>query len=245
MGYLTRSGIQGGTARFRPKFYPSSGIFRRIDIEGFTGQTKDKQSGLWETFNYASLGMYLRNALTVRVRYIYSTEIFLNQKFRTDGLVVTASGLITNWLSLNLSARTGKAIYYSVPYQGTSSRLSASTTLQPSEQLRADLSLVYSTFHRDSDDLKIYEYPISRAKLTYQLNKYLFFRGIVEYNNFRKQMLSDFLASFTYIPGTVVHLGYGSLYQRIKWDNGNYVDSDRFLETRRAFFFKMSYLWRM
>jgi hypothetical protein len=93
--------------------------------------------------------------------------------------------------------------------------------------------------------VKIYEYPISRAKLTYQLNKYLFFRGIVEYNNFRKQMLTDFLASFTYIPGTVVHLGYGSLYQKIKWENDSYVGSDRFLETKRGFFFKMSYLWRM
>ncbi len=104
---------------------------------------------------------------------------------------------------------------------------------------------MYSDFTRQSDGQKIYDYPVARVKLTYQLNKYLFFRGITEYNKFRKQLLTDFLASFTYIPGTVVHLGYGSLYQRIKWDNGNYVDSDRFLETTRGFFFKMSYLWRM
>ena len=246
MGYLARSGIQSGTARFRPKFYPSSGIFHRIDLEGFTGQTKDKPSGMWETFNHASLGLYLRNALTARARYIYSTEVFLNQRFRTDALVTSVSGLVTNWLSISLSNRSGKAIFYSAsPYQGTSSQTSASTTVQPSEQLRADLSLVYVTFHRDSGDVKIYEYPISRAKLTYQLNKYLFFRGIVEYNNFRKQMLTDFLASFTYIPGTVVHLGYGSLYQKIKWENDSYVGSDRFLETKRGLFFKMSYLWRM
>jgi hypothetical protein len=232
--------------RYRPKFYPSSGIFRRIDLEGFTGQTKDKPSGMWETFNHASLGLYLWNALTARVRYIYSTEVFLNQRFRTDALVTSLSGLVTNWLSISLSHRSGKAIFYSTsPYQGTSSQTSASTTVQPSEQLRADLSLVYVTFHRDSGDVKIYEYPISRAKLTYQLNKYLFFRGIVEYNNFRKQMLTDFLASFTYIPGTVVHLGYGSLYQKIKWENDSYVGSDRFLETKRGLFFKMSYLWRM
>lgn len=91
------------------------------------------------------------------------------------------------------------------------------------------------------------KYPIARARVTYQMNKYLFFRGIVEYNKYRRRMLTDFLASFTYIPGTVAHAGYGSLYERMEWDNsrGSYVNSDRFMESQRGFFFKMSYLWRM
>jgi hypothetical protein len=58
-------------------------------------------------------------------------------------------------------------------------------------------------------------------------------------------MLTDFLASFTYIPGTVVHIGYGNLHEKIAWQNGRYVESDRFLETKRGFFFKTSYLWRL
>ncbi len=81
--------------------------------------------------------------------------------------------------------------------------------------------------------------------MTYQVNWYLFFRGILEYNDYRTELLTDFLASFTYIPGTVIHIGYGSLYDRIRWENGEYVDSDRFLEAKRAFFFKTSYLWRI
>lgn len=84
-----------------------------------------------------------------------------------------------------------------------------------------------------------------RGRLTYQFNHYLFFRAIAEYNKFRRTLLTDFLASFTYIPGTVLHAGYGSLYQRIAWENGIYVNADRFLESRRGFFFKMSYLWRL
>ncbi|MBL7083992.1 MAG: hypothetical protein ISS41_10255 [Candidatus Aminicenantes bacterium] len=74
--------------------------------------------------------------------------------------------------------------------------------------------------------------------------KYLFFRGIIEYNSFRKRLVTDFLASFTYIPGTVMHIGYGSLYEKIEWVNDEYVSSDRFLEAKRGFFFKASYLWR-
>jgi hypothetical protein len=52
------------------------------------------------------------------------------------------------------------------------------------------------------------------------------------------------LASFTYIPGTVIYAGYGSAFERVRWNGSDYVESDRFLETKRGFFFKVSYLWR-
>ena len=67
----------------------------------------------------------------------------------------------------------------------------------------------------------------------------------VEIPNKGRELTTDFLASFTYIPGTVIHLGYGSLYNKIEWRNNNYEESDRFLETKRGFFFKTSYLWRL
>jgi len=44
--------------------------------------------------------------------------------------------------------------------------------------------------------------------------------------------MTDFLASFTYIPGTVIHIGYGSLYERIKWEDGEYRSANRFLEDK-------------
>jgi hypothetical protein len=114
----------------------------------------------------------------------------------------------------------------------------------PSEKLHLSLSLIYSDFYRDSDSLKEYDYTIIRSKNTYQVNKYLFFRGIIEYNSFWKRLITDFLASFTYIPGTVVHIGYGSLYEKIEWLDGEYRNAPNFLETKRGFFFKASYLWR-
>ena len=77
------------------------------------------------------------------------------------------------------------------------------------------------------------------------MNKYLFFRAIVEYNAYHQQILTDFLASFLYIPGTVIQLGYGSLFNRVRWDDGAYVNADSFLETQRGLFFKASYLWRL
>jgi len=74
------------------------------------------------------------------------------------------------------------------------------------------------------------------------MNKYFFLRAITEYNGYYENMLTDFLASFTYIPGTVVYLGYGSVYERTMWDGIEYRNDKKFLETTRGFFFKASYL---
>ena len=90
----------------------------------------------------------------------------------------------------------------------------------PSDKLEARVDYTYSNFTRELDQERIYDYAITRGRLTYQANKYLFFRGILEYNSFRKDLLTDFLASFLYIPGTVIHFGYGSLYESIAWRGG-------------------------
>ncbi|MDP2916117.1 MAG: hypothetical protein Q8O91_11790 [Candidatus Aminicenantes bacterium] len=42
--------------------------------------------------------------------------------------------------------------------------------------------------------------------------------------------------------GTVIYSGYGSAFERVRWNGSDYVESDRFLETKRGFFFKVSYL---
>jgi hypothetical protein len=246
MGYVTRTGVLQLSALLRPKLYPNSDFIRRIDAELFTTQTKDKFSNLWETFNHISFQNYLWGSVIFKIKYSYSTEVFLGEEFKTGGFHVFGGGQLAKQLYLGVLCRRVKAIYYSDdPYQGRSNRLSANLIYEPSDKLRSELSFIYNDFYRDSDSQKIYDYPVARGRLTYQVNRYLFFRGILEYNDYRSELLTDFLASFTYIPGTVIHIGYGSLYDRIRWENGEYVDSDRFLEAKRAFFFKTSYLWRI
>ena len=68
---------------------------------------------------------------------------------------------------------------------------------------------------------------------------------IAEYNTFQKRLTLDALASFTYIPGTVVYIGYGSALEKLEWDGQNYNPNEKFMEMKRGFFFKVSYLWRI
>ena len=247
-GYITRNGITAIAAFTRPKFYPQSSIVQRIALDFFAGQTYDKFSNLWETYDYIALRPFFLGSMNATLMYTYSTEVFSGERFKTDGFLAGVSGLLSKELRVSLSYRTGNAIYYSsAPYQGSSNRASATVIYQPTENIESNSSLIYSDFHRASDGAKIYDYPIVREKLTYQMNRYLFFRGIVEYNKYRRRLLTDFLASFTYIPGTVAHAGYGALYERIAWDapSNSYLNNDQFLESQRGFFLKVSYLWRL
>lgn len=246
LGYVTRTGLSTGAILLRPKWYPASGAVSRVDLELFSAQTLDRPSDLWETFNHASLQAFFGNNTTVKVKYSYATEIYLGERFETGGFHVLVGGRIAKQLDASVLYRRIGAIYYSAdPYQGTSNRITSSLTWQPSSRLAGDASFIYYDFRRDADGAKIYDYPIGRARLTFQFNKHLFLRGIGEYNDYRRQFLADVLASFTYIPGTVVFLGYGSLHERVEWRDGEYVPADDYLETQRGLFCKISYLWRM
>jgi hypothetical protein len=245
-GYITRTGITRFRSGIMRMFYPQSGRIKRIDPIVHSTQIRDRFSDLFETDNSFDLRFLLLRNSTIVFGYRYSTEVWLDEKFNTSRGRFIASSQITKQLFFDLRYYYGKKIRYVVdPYQGSGSDAQALLKFLPSEKLHLELSLIYSDFYRDSDSEKEYAYTIFRNRATFQVNKYLFFRAIVEYNSFRNRLMTDFLASFTYIPGTVIHIGYGSLYEKIKWEEGDYRPADNFLETRRGFFFKASYLWRL
>ena len=171
--------------------------------------------------------------------------MFLGERFKTGGF----HGLISSQIGKKLSTaflyqRLGSINYNTDPFQGMSNRVLLMTGYKPSEKLHFDFTYRYSDFTSVETGDQEYNYSIARAKLTYQVNKYFFVRAITEYNSYWDNLLTDFLASFTCIPGTVVYLGYGSVYERIMWDGAQYLPADRFLETTRGFFFKASYMYR-
>jgi hypothetical protein len=244
MGYLTRTGLDNFYGFARPKIFPNGSVLQRIDLEFTSSQTKDRPSGLWETLDDGAFNLYLFGNWMFRTRVAYSTEVFNGQLFQTSGLHTQLRAQITREIYANVLYRRIRSIYYSTPEQGKSNVASASLVYQPSDYLRAEGTFTYSDFYSDITETQLYKYPITRLKLTYQVNKALFFRTIGEYNDYRKQLSTDFLASFTYIPGTVVYLGYGSIFNKLKWDGTDFVENSNFLEMQRGLFLKMSYLWR-
>jgi hypothetical protein len=245
-GYLTRQGVAGLHASLLPRFYPRSGFFRKVVLNMSVAAVKDLPSGFFETNDALGITVLLPGNTTVVGLARYSTEVFLTERFDTSGGLVQLVSQLTKSFSLRaLYSRSNAIRYVAEPYSGYGNRASAQVTFKPSEKFDLTANLTYSDFTRGSTGEKEYDYAIWRGRLGYQPNKYLQFRAVVEYNTFRRQMLTDFLASFVYVPGTVLQLGYGSLYDRTAWIDGEYRDADRFLEMKRGLFIKASYLWRL
>lgn len=244
-GYISRTGISQASLYLKPKLYSSSQIFRRYDFELFGSATYDWFYNLWETQNYASLQFWIGGTTQVKFKYSLATEVYLGETFNVNGFHAAMQGRYWNWLSGNITVRRVNAIYYAAdPFGGTSNRASVTASIKPWSKFETAFSFTYSDFTRYGDSAFLYTYPIERLLVTYQFNKYLFVRGILEYNGYRKTLLTDFLVSFTYIPGTVVYLGYGSLYDQVLEDQPFVGGDEQPIEMQRGFFLKLSYLFR-
>jgi hypothetical protein len=245
-GYAYRTGVFQASALLTPRLYPPSAVVRRVEPSVIADFVRDAPSGLWEQWYEGGLSVVLSRAGRITAKYHWSNEVFEKESFDTSGLQATAGAQLTKELRLQGTLAHQHAIYYTAdPFPGTSTSASLVLLYQPSEQWLFDLRGTYAGFSRSGDGLRLYDYAIYRGKTTYQWNRYLFFRGIAEYNSYRRQLLTDFLASFTYIPGTVFHVGYGSLYDKVQWQDGRDVPGRDLTETRRGFFVKASYLWRL
>lgn len=245
-GFLYRTGLRRLAGFVQYQIYPDSKFFQKIEPFYWSYHLYDTVHDMWETVNVFVARFRLPRNTMVRFDGILANEVYAGHRFDLSGIGMQAESQLAKQLYFRIFARRTGSVFYDPddPYQGYGTRASASVRYQPAGQLDFNLSLSYVDFYREADREKIYDYLILRGRSTFQLNKYLFVRGIVEYNDFRRRMTLDGLVSFTYIPGTVVHLGYGSALEKLEWTGTEYVDSDRFLETRRSFFFKVSYLWR-
>jgi len=244
-GYLTRNGVFQGLGSLVYKFYPASKTLQRIQVGATSQQTRDAFSSIWETLNQGSTTFLLPRTTSVSTGCYLATEVYLGEEFDTSGCTASASSQVRKELRLQGSFNRGGAIYYSAePSSGRSTRASLSLVYQPAEQWNQGLTLTYSNFDEEGGP-RLYDYAIVRSRTTFQLNRYLFFRGVLEYNSFRRQLVTDLLGSFTYIPGTVFHLGYGSLSEKTRWDGVENVRDRSLREVRRGLFVKASYLWRL
>ncbi|CAE7292060.1 unnamed protein product [Symbiodinium microadriaticum] len=176
-----------------------------------------------------------------------ATEIYESQRFDRSSVGVEGRSQVHRRVFLAGEYRLRNRIYYDEPAQGYGESFEGTLTLQVNDNFNADLNYNYTDLFRKGSDEKFYEIHIIRSRNTYQINKYLFLRAILQYDSYEQLLTPNFLASFTYIPGTVVHIGYGSVMERTHWDReaAEYVDSRRFFERSGALFFKASYLWRL
>ena len=246
-GYYTRTGISQLPMRINYSFFPKSKLIQQMRLVYSGNHNYDHETGLWGTYNFTGVDFYFPRQSFLWFGRNHKREVFAGQVWNINDMGGGFGTQILKQLYLSLYVVNGRRIFYDpqAPYSGKSLYLSVSATWQPTSKFRSSLDLTYSDFFRHSDNSKVYDYSIVRNRTTFQFNKYLYLRSIVEYNSYHKRIQADLLASFTYIPGTVIQAGYGSVYEKLRWEHERYIPANDFLHTRRHFFLKASYLWRL
>ncbi|UCH95052.1 MAG: hypothetical protein JSV88_33020 [Candidatus Aminicenantes bacterium] len=177
--------------------------------------------------------------------YNFITENWAGQEFNLAQFNLNAALRLDKRLKISGTYSYGDRVYYegNPAFKGKANEGWISFDIQPTTRINQYFKYTHSDFSSNGTD--IYDVDILYSKTRYQFNKYFFLRAIFQYNSYQKRLLTDFLASFTLIPGTVFHVGYGELYECRKWQNQQWVyQQGDLVNIKRSFFLKASCLWR-
>ena len=180
-------------------------------------------------------------------------EAWQGQEYKVGNDIFTFAGMqVVRWLNVFAGGGVGPGIYYDEedPFQGRTFFSFFGFTLQPNQHITQSIEGNYNWLDRASTGERIYDVTVLNAKTTYQFDKHFLVRFLAQYDSSEHRLLTDFLASYELVPGTVFHAGYGSLYERGVLDEAPAGAArpvrleENYRATNRGLFFKASYLRR-
>ena len=127
-------------------------------------------------------------------------------------------------------------------------------TVRPLRRLQSQIFINSSRLVDPFNDTEVFDIKIYRAQSTFQFTDRLLLRNIMEYNTFDRTVGANVLFTYRVNSGTVFFIGYDDHYQQgdlILDSDGDSAFLGRqelfttdLLRTNRAFFTKISYLFR-
>ena len=148
-------------------------------------------------------------------------------------------------LSVVVSANGGDGVFFSdSPFLGRSTNGNVALYLRPTSRLRAELRGIFSRFVDPANDTEVFDVKIYRWRATYQFTDRLLFRHILEHNTLSGTLGNNLLLTYRINAGTVAFLGYDDRYQQGFQIDEGFFPTTRLERTNRAFFTKISYLFR-
>ena len=264
-GYIPRDGTTTLTLSGRRSFYLKSKILNKIDAGYWGYMQRDKYFDMNDGQHNFYLQFLMPRSTYIELNYANGSEVYEDKLFDRSGIEIELTSQIFKSLFFDLEIGTKGSPWYDDPdnpFQGDITYQTAFINFQPTENLSSEVIGVREIFTSRDDGLDLYDYNICRIKTTYQINKYLFIRGILDYTYVKypdyavkypeeeetddeKRLTSEFLIGFTYIPGTVVYFGYGTRHENLTYDGEDYIPSNSFTEMKSGLFFKASYNWRI
>ncbi len=153
-----------------------------------------------------------------------------------------------------LSCNFGDRIDYSNSRLGSRFSLYSELDYNLGKQFKVSLNYIYEKMNVNHQSL--YTSNITQGSLIFHLNARIFFRGILQYVDYRynvdnytfevdpryQELFTQLLFSYRVNPRTVLFLGYTDNYEGHYQDQGNH--EFRLTRKDRTFFMKISYSWQ-
>ncbi len=251
--FYNRTGFTAGWSYGGWHFYPKRFAWlQRVSSSYFARRGHDDAQDGSEGNANASLDFNFTRQGFLSVGYGHGHEHWRGRRFRTGGLGGFGRVQILRWLSVYSGQSWTRDPYYDEvdPFQGHSRGIGGGIELQPNPHVNQRIEINTVRFTRASTGERTYSVNIVNSKTTYQFDKHFLVRFLAQFDSSAKRVLTDLLASYEFVPGTVFHAGYGSLYEkdsRLRQGFGTQADQQSgsgYLAVNRGLFFKASYLRR-
>jgi hypothetical protein len=233
-------------------FYPTatSSWLRRVHPYYWTKRGRDRIQNGDEDYLTTGIRFNFTRQGYLQIARGQGHEPFLGQRFKTGGGANLYGNVqILRWLNMSGNFNNGRAIYYDDidPFQGESRSAGVGMTLQPNQHINQNIDINSVRFTRASTGELVFSVAVVNLKTTYQFDKHFLVRLLEQFDSSSHRLLTDLLASYEFVPGTVFHAGYGSLYEKQVAQPGTLVPTNfdgNYLTVNRGLFFKASYLHR-
>ena len=240
LGFVNRTDYStiGGFASYR--LYPDKKYLNQVQFRFQAGRTDGyADSTTQNTWIRPQIQFRLTEFNQVFVEYEAGLERYAGIDFQKQELSIESQITFISWMPVNFFFETGDSINYVLEdaYLGYSNTYGIGLTLKPSKRLQLGTSFSKQTFWDRADGTGNWDYNVVREKATYQLNKTLSLRAIVDYNFFEEEAFGSLLASWVLRPGSVFFIGFDKRYlPRLE---GSPVQNPYNV------FVKFSYWWRL
>ncbi len=259
VGFVRRRDIKAGTGNVGYRWWPESWLinwgpsFNYTRNWNFENVLEDEMANAGVNFSFAK---------NIRVNAGYSRDMERFGGINFDKEYYSLGGNVSTIRELSIGGffSYGDQVRYDLSnpansFLGTGGRGGVFMSLRPFSRLQSQVNISTSNLIDPFSDTEIFDVKIYRALTTFQFTDRLLLRNILEYNTFQRTMGANVLFTYRINSGTVFFIGYDDRYQQgdLIFDSANrqyaYLGNPVFyttdlMRTNRAFFTKISYLFR-
>ena len=245
--FYNRTGFTAAWSFGEVSFYPKQGFWiQRVHPFIFVKRGHDEVQDGDEDFLNTGIRFNFTRQGFINISHGQGHEPWVGQRFETGRMIdLNGNVQLLRWFQISAFYNNGHEIYYDPvnPFQGKKRQIGFSTTLQPSQNFSQDIDVDTVRFDHADTGVRVFSVNVVNLKTTYQFDKHFLIRLLEQYDSSTNRVLTDLLASYEFVPGTVFHAGYGSLHEKQPGASGTVTDG-HYLAVNRGLFLKASYLHR-